>query len=147
MIRIAATKDYEAWIALAKEVEALFGPMAEIKEFQEAIMECINTKNAYCVEEADHEIAGFIALDREKNEIAWLAVGEKFRNKGYGDILLKKAIEELRSGGAIYVQTFAPKEEKGKSALSLYEKNGFEFFKEAGLNPAGVETIIMINKF
>jgi len=146
MIRLAAIKDYEAWIELSKEVESLFGPMAEVKEFQEGIKECIKNKNAYCVETQNHSVAGIVALDREKNEIAWLAVGKKFRGKKYGGDLLKKAIEELQTNGDIYVQTFSPEEEEGKSALSLYEKNGFEYLKKAGLNPAGVKTIIMIKK-
>jgi len=146
MIRLAVINDYKAWIALAEEVEEIFGPMAEIKEFQEGIADCINNKNAYCAEDGDCGIAGFMALDRGKNEIAWLAVGKEFRGKGHGDMLLKTAIEELRSGGDIYVQTFSPEEEKGKNAISLYQKNGFEFLKEAGLNPAGVKTIIMVKK-
>lgn len=146
MIRLLTTNDYETWLTLAKEVEPLFGPLVNSKEFQEGINDCIKNKNAYCVEDEDHNVVGIIALNRKENEIAWLAVGEKFRGNKYGDKLLKKAIEELEEKGNIYVQTFSSITKEGKNARKLYEKNGFKDLKNAGKNPAQIETVIMLRE-
>ena len=145
-IRLINLQDYNIWIELAGEVESLFGPMTNSKEFQEGIKYCIQNNNAFGIENCDKDLAGIIALDRENNEITWLAVGEKYRGNKYGDKLVKKAIEELEKNGDIYVQTFSKEIEQGKSARKIYEKNGFIDLKEAGKNPANIETVIMIKK-
>lgn len=146
MIRLLKDNDYEAWLELAKEVEHLFGPMVNLKEFQEGIKDCIKNKNAYCIEDEKQDIVGIIALNRKENEIEWLAVGEKHRGNKYGQRLLSKAIEELEINGDIYVQTFSPITEEGKNSRRLYQKNGFKDLKKAGKNPAGIETVIMIRQ-
>ncbi|MFA8299071.1 MAG: GNAT family N-acetyltransferase [Hyphomicrobiales bacterium] len=146
MIRKLNLEDYKAWIELAKEVEPLFGPMTEIEEFREGMIYCINNENAFCVETESKEIGGIIAINRKEREILWFAVKEKERRKAYGEKLLSKAIEELGDKKHIYVQTFAPNIDEGKSAINLYKKKGFEAYKDAEINPAGLETVIMRRK-
>lgn len=146
MIRLLEDNDYDSWIDLAKEVEPLFGPMTDSEEFQAGIKNCIKSKIAYCIENSPGDIAGIIALDKEKNEILWLAVAQKHRGNKYGDQLVKKAIDELYKNGAIYVQTFASGTNEGQSARHIYEKNGFMDLKDGGKNPAGFETVIMVKK-
>ena len=73
-IRLINPQDYNIWIELAGEVESLFGPMINSKEFQEGIKYCIQNNNAFGIENCDKDLAGIIALDRENNEITWLAV-------------------------------------------------------------------------
>lgn len=146
MIRLLEKNDYQTWLELAKEVEPLFGPLINSQEFQKGINDCIENQNAYCFEDENHNVVGIIALNRKKNEIAWLAVGEKYRGKNYGDKLLKKAIEELASNGDIYVQTFSSEVEEGMFARKLYEKNGFKELRQAGKNLAQIETVIMIRE-
>ena len=143
MISLLNQQDYAIWIELAREVEPLFGPMAESVEFQEGIRDCIENNNAFGIHSNNH-LAGIIAIDRQHNEILWLAVGEKYRGNKYGDLLVKKAIEELEGNRDIYVQTFSKEIEKGKSARIIYEQNGFVDLKSAGKNPANIETVIMI---
>lgn len=145
-IRLVNQQDYNIWLELAGEVEPLFGPMVESKEFQEGIKYCIQNNNAFGIENCNKDLAGIIALDRDNNEIIWLAVGEKYRGNRYGDKLVKKAIEELEKKGDIYVQTFSKKTEQGESARKIYENNGFIDLKDAGKNPANIETVIMIRK-
>ena len=145
-IRLISLKDYDFWINLAREVESLFGPMSNSKEFQEGIKHCIQNKNAFGIEDYNKDLVGIIALDRETNEITWLAVGKEYRGNKYGDKLVGKAIEELERQGDIYVKTFSKKIEQGKSARKIYESNGFIDLKEAGNNPANIETVIMIKK-
>ncbi|MFW5886850.1 MAG: GNAT family N-acetyltransferase, partial [Bacteroidota bacterium] len=144
MIRSLKHQDCNIWLELAKEVEFLFGPMADLKEFQNGIIQCIQNNSAFGIENKKGNLAGIIAIDREKNEILWLAVSKKYRGNSYGDKLVKKAIEELECNGSIFVQTFSEKENEGKSARFVYEKNGFVYFKDAGKNPANIDTIIMV---
>jgi GNAT superfamily N-acetyltransferase len=131
---------------LASEVEPLFGPMVDSEEFSFGIKECIRNRLAYGIENENCELAGIIAIDRGKNEILWLVVGMKFRGKGYGYQLVQKAVEELEDNGDIYVQTFSENIDEGKSARMIYKRNGFTDLKEAGKNPAGIDTVIMVRK-
>ncbi|MGE0092388.1 MAG: hypothetical protein AB7S40_07520 [Bacteroidales bacterium] len=63
-----------------------------------------------------------------------------------GDMLVKKAIEEFANRGDVIVQTFAQGVIEGASARVIYERNGFVDLKPFGINPAGIETVIMIKK-
>lgn len=146
MIILLKQQDYNSWIELAKEVEPLFGPMSDSREFQEGIKICIQNNSAFGVRSDDGKLAGIIAVNRDNNEILWLAVGKKFRGNKYGDMLVRKAIDELQGNGDIYVQTFSRNIEEGKSARTLYEKNGFTDLKDAGKNPANIDTVIMVRK-
>lgn len=146
MIRLLNLQDFDTWMALAKEVEPLFGPMTNSMAFQEGIKHCIQNNNAFGIENDKGDLAGIIALDKEKNEISWLAVGMKYRGNKFGDKLVKKAIEELERKDDIYVQTFSKERKEGKKARTMYENNGFVDWKDAGKNPANIETIIMIKR-
>jgi ribosomal protein S18 acetylase RimI-like enzyme len=146
MIRILNIQDFETWINLAKEVEPLFGPMVDLKEFKDGIKESIKNNDSYGIENGNGELAGIIALDQIKNEILWLAVSEKHRGNNYGNRLVKKAIEILENKGDIFVQTFAENIKEGNAARKIYENNGFTYLKNAGQNPAGIETVIMVKK-
>jgi GNAT superfamily N-acetyltransferase len=145
-IRLLNSKDYDKWIELAREVEYLFGPMADIFEFREGIKDCILSNNAYGIENAVGELAGIVALDRSNNEIVWLAIGKEHRGNKLGDKLVKRAICELEVNGDIYVQTFAKSIVEGKGARIIYENNGFVDLKDAGKNPANIETVIMVRR-
>jgi len=146
MICLLKQQDYNTWIAFAKEVEPLFGPMADSEEFRDGITKCIQNNNAFGIYNDEGILAGIIALDRDHNEILWLAVGKKFRGNKFGDKLVKKAIEELEVNGDIYVQTFSRKTEEGKYARIIYENNGFVDLRDAGINPANIETVIMVKR-
>lgn len=143
MIRLLKQQDYDTWMELAGEVEPLFGPMLNSNEFQDGLKNCIQNNNAFGIESEKGCLAGIIALDRDNNEILWLAVGKKYRGKKYGEKLVKKAISELESNGDIYVQTFSSGVKEGENARIIYERNGFVDYKDAGKNPADIETVIM----
>jgi GNAT superfamily N-acetyltransferase len=146
MVRVLELSDYQDWLVLAAQVEHLFGAMTNSDDFRAAIKECIKNNDAYGIENVDNTLVGIIALNREDNEISWLVVDEKYRGKSFGKQLITKAIEELSSNGDIYVQTFAKDIEEGKAVRYLYEKQGFTDFSEAGLNPAGFQTVFMVRK-
>jgi len=143
----AELADFDAWIALAREVEHLFGPMADEAPFQDALRQAISQKTAFCIradlDGKDRALKGGIVISQESNEIAWLAVSERYRRKGLGRELLKFAISKLNHHESIFVQTFAESSFEGKAARKLYVDFGFIDNKNGGLNPAGVPTVIM----
>jgi hypothetical protein len=80
MIRLLTPEDYDTWIQIVSEVESLFGPMTQSKEFQDSIKDCIENNNAYGIENEADKIVGIIALDRKRHEISWLAISTAYRN-------------------------------------------------------------------
>jgi len=54
---------------------------------------------------------------------------EKYRNRGYGTRLLKKALEIARDKGCYKVMLLSG---RGEDTLSFYEKAGFERGKKTG---------------
>lgn len=143
MIRLVTKQDLDAWMELAREVEPLFGEMVGNEDFINGIKDCTSEASAFCVVNTDNEIEGIIAINKAINEIAWLAVGEKCRGKGYGYQLLERAIDSLDNSKPIYVQTFSPGVKTGEAARKIYLKFGFRDDKDGGKNPAGIDTVIM----
>ncbi len=143
MIRLVTNQDLNAWMELAGEVEPLFGEMVGKEDFINGIKDFISSSSAFCVVNTDNEVEGIIAINKALNEIAWLAVGEKCRGKGYGYQLLERAIDSLDNSKPIYVQTFSPGVKVGEAARKIYMKFGFKDDKDGGKNPAGIDTVIM----
>jgi len=139
--------DFDAWIALAREVEPLFGPMADEVAFQDALQRAISEKAAFCIRSTPNEkeeiLRGGIVISKEANAIEWFAVSHRYRNRGYGRQLLQRAVSELNPREDICVQTFDGSVLEGKAARKLYCDFGFTEYKNSGFNPAGVPTVIM----
>ncbi|MCB2218741.1 MAG: GNAT family N-acetyltransferase [Desulfobulbaceae bacterium] len=139
--------DFDSWIVLAREVESLFGPMADEESFHEALKQAIINETAFCIRSdmtaKDECLKGGIVISKESNEIAWLAVSKQYRGMGFGRQLLKFAITKLNPEESIFVQTFDESVPEGNPARKLYSDFGFTDFKDGGPNPAGVPTVIM----
>lgn len=139
--------DFDAWIALAREVEPLFGPMADETAFQESLKQAISGNTAFCIRSDPYTegktLKGGIVISEDSNEIAWLAVSKRYRGTGYGRQLLKFAIGKLNPRKDMFVQTFDKSVSEGRAARKLYLDLGFTDFKDGGTNPAGIPTIIM----
>jgi GNAT superfamily N-acetyltransferase len=143
MIRLVTEKDLNEWLDLAREVEPLFGEMAENEDFKNGIIDCISNSSAFCVVNNNNDIEGIIAINKACNEVSWLAVRERGRGKGYGRQLLEAALGSLDNRKHIIVQTFSPGIKVGEAARRLYMRFGFKDFKDGGKNPAGIDTVIM----
>ena len=143
MIRKLDIEDVHAWLVIAKEVEYLFGPMVGEQAFHDGIRESILAGNAFCLEVDGWGIGGIVAVDRENNEIGWLAVRRACRGNHYGEKLLEKAVAELDAGRPMIVQTFSGRIKEREGARKLYQKFGFKDDRDGGKNPAGYETVIM----
>ncbi|NLP04238.1 MAG: GNAT family N-acetyltransferase [Fibrobacter sp.] len=139
--------DFERWILLAREVEPLFGPMAEELDFQEALRHAISSSTAFCIYSEPNgdnkKLIGGVVISKEKNEIAWLAVSQQYRGNGCGRKLIEFAISKLNQQKNISVQTFDKSVHEGKSARNLYLDFGFSDVQDGGINPAGILTVIM----
>jgi GNAT superfamily N-acetyltransferase len=139
--------DFNAWISLAREVEPLFGPMADELDFQKSLRQAISLNTAFCIRSKpngnDKSLIGGAVISKESNEIAWLAISKKYRGKGYGRKLIKFAISKLNQRENLFVQTFDKSVSERESARKLYLDFGFTDIKDGGLTPAGVPTVIM----
>ena len=139
--------DIDDWLEIAVEVEHLFGPMVSDENFHNAIKLVINENRAFCIRSnsvgKDPNVCGIIVISFEDNEIQWFAVAHKCRNKGYGQILLRHALSKLDLNKPVSVQTFDEECTAGLGARQLYSKVGFIETEKAGLNPAGISTVIM----
>lgn len=143
MIRLVTERDIDGWLELAREAEPLFGAMAESEGFKNGIRSCIESASALCAADDDNNVEGIIAFDKAENEISWLVVRERSRSKGYGRELLEAALDCLDKKRTVYVQTFSAGTAVGEAARKLYMRFGFSDYKDAGANPAGIDTVIM----
>ncbi|MEG6551004.1 GNAT family N-acetyltransferase [Desulfocurvibacter africanus] len=145
---LATMQDYDDWLILAREVEHLFGPMADETSFQEALRQLLAMKQAFCVRDGDNgsgcTLLGGIAIDVGENAIAWLAVATQAQGRGIGKALLTRAIEALDPDRNVVVQTFAPEVLQGIPARKLYQRFGFMDHALADPTPAGVPTVVMV---
>lgn len=142
MVRYLQANEIGSVYKLALQAEPLFGKMVGEKEFEDTIKKCIDEKAIICHDDGN-EISGAVIVNRHDNEIAWLVVDDQKRGLGIGEKLLIEAIRNLDINRNIYVQTFSSSEQSGIAAKKLYEKNGFVYDRDAGLNPAGISTVIM----
>lgn len=141
-IRFVTAGDIDAWLALAREVEPLFGPMAGEEGFIRAVREIIAARKAFCIRDGEG-LAGVIAISGEENAIEWLAVAARARGKGCGRALLAFALGQCDPGRPVTVQTFDASCPAGAAARKLYADAGFVEARKAGPNPAGIGTVIL----
>jgi len=145
---ISTPDDFEGWLVLAREVEPLFGPMVEDRNFREGLWQAIVDGHALCVRaetgENEQRLHGGIVIAPEANEILWFAVAMESRGKGLGKTLLHAAIKNLDKTRPIIVTTFDQTVAAGTPARNLYHAAGFRESSPAGMNPAGIPTVTML---
>lgn len=146
-VRRAAMEDVRPWLELAREVETLFGPMAEEPAFQQALRDAVTSGSAFCTDGSQDAgapiLQGGIVISTEANEIVWLAVSGNSRGRGMGRALVAFALDRLSADKPVIVQTFADSVPEGVAARRLYAAFGFADHQEAGPNPAGIPTVLM----
>lgn len=140
--------DWATWQTLTREVEPLFGPMADQPEFAAAWQAAVAVRQVLCAREtpstSGSPLLGGIIFSPKENEIAWLAVSARSRGKGVGAKLLAQALQCLDPTRNVRVQTFADSVPAGQPARRLYQRFGFINQKMARDNPAGYATVIMV---
>ncbi len=71
---------------------------------------------------------GYGFVDTETPEFS-IAITERFRNQGFGVLMIQKLIEKLKSEG---FEKLSLSVDKRNAVVRLYERLGFEVFAEAG---------------
>jgi GNAT superfamily N-acetyltransferase len=129
---IAVEADIPPWLALAEEVEELFGPLVEGPEFRAALARNVARGTALCVREAEAgpgaSLAGGLLLSAHHPtyRIMWLAVNRKHRGTGVGGLLVRSALHTMLVPPCVVeVTTFGPSH-PGHAARGFYEHLGFE---------------------
>ena len=141
--RSSRPSDFDGWLALAAEVEHLFGPMVREAAFHAGLREAIADARAYCIDHQEGGLAGGIVISRGDNRIDWLAVSARARGRGLGASLLGTALSQLDPARPVTVQTFDAGTEEGLPARTLYRRHGFVDGDPCGPTPAGIPTVMM----
>lgn len=119
-IRKMVLDDVTQVAAIEKQVFSL--PWSE-KSFADAVEK---EGNIYLVAEADNRIVGYVGAWGVFGEadITNVCVAPEYRRRGVADSLIKKLIEEGRQNSIDVF--FLEVRESNRSAIMLYEKNGFK---------------------
>jgi GNAT superfamily N-acetyltransferase len=143
-IQLAVEEDLPAWLALAREVEPLFGPMADDPLFARAVRNTIGRCSAFCVRQGDDPapacLRGAILFDPREaplHRIAWLAVAASERRAGIGRALVAHCLAPVRAPAQVAVVTFGADVAGGAPARRLYESFGFAPAEAAERGPEG----------
>lgn len=131
-IAVAQPADFHPWLALATEVEPLFGPLVEDQTFIRALRKNIHRGTAFCVREndgppGDDLLAGMLfSMKPPQYTIGWLAVAESARRQGVGRRLVEHAIHLIQPPDELVVETFGPGDPGGQAARQFYLSLGFQ---------------------
>lgn len=142
-IRFAEPADAPAWLSIAREVEHLFGPMADVPEFQNALFGAFDAQAALCLAGKSGAIVGGVVISTQENSIEWLAVSRSARGAGLGRKLMRAALERLDPERPVRVQTFDASCPDGEAARRLYLACGFRDVEAMAPTPAGIATVLM----
>ncbi len=124
MVVPASEADIPSWLAIVREVEPLFGPMAR---FDITLRTKIAEGAALCVRAADGAVEGGVLLGGQGPEhwIRWLAVRHSARRRGTGSALLDAVLSRCPAPCTVSLATFGPDIAGGRPARRLYERFGF----------------------
>lgn len=145
--------DLPGWLALAAEVEPLFGPMVDDPAFRATLRRKIDEGTAWCVRALDGPpgapLAGALLLSIHPPvyKIGWLAVAARCRRAGVARVLVEHTFGLVRPPAEMSLTTFADGVSGGEAARAFYEQMGFRPAEPGSLNPAGVPTQIFRRTF
>jgi len=131
IVQEAQREDVDAWLALAAEVEHLFGPMVNEPSFVAALTRNIDRGSAYCIREDDGpagaplQAALLFSAKPPAYKIGWMAVEQDQRRRGLGRALLAHVMDLVKSPGEISVTTLGPDVAGGEAARAFYSHAGF----------------------
>lgn len=128
----AVPADVPGWLALAAEVEPLFGPMVGDPAFVGALKRNIERGTAFCVRQeagpAGAALLGgmlFSPARAPHYEIGWLAVASAARRRGVGRALVQRALTLTPPDAQLSVVTFGALQPGAAPARSFYARMGF----------------------
>ncbi len=143
-IALAQPVDLPAWLALAAEVEPLFGPMVADPGFHAALERNIVRQTALCIREQDGPpgtpLMGallFSATHAPHYTIGWLAVAQRWQRQGVAQMLVEHCFRLIQPPAELSVVTFGADTLAGRPARRFYERMGFQAAEAAPNGPEG----------
>jgi GNAT superfamily N-acetyltransferase len=142
-VAVAVSEDLPAWLALAREVECLFGPLVDDPSFRGALERNVARGSAYCVREADgppgSPLLGGVLFSAHPPEhrIGWLAVAARARRRGVGRLIVDHVLALAARPARVSVMTFGEGVAGGLPARRFYESLGFQPAELAPPGPDG----------
>jgi len=128
---VAVPEDVPAWLALAAEVECLFGPLVGEPTFLRALERNVARGSAYSVREGDGPpgapLEGGLLFSAHPPEyrIGWLAVAARARRRGVGRRLVSHVLALAARPARVSVVTYGEEVVGGAPARRFYERLGF----------------------
>jgi GNAT superfamily N-acetyltransferase len=127
-VDFAREGDISAFMALASEVEELFGaPMSTDPLFAATVLKNIRRRTALVVRERDEPgtaLIGAVLWSPSSRQIGWLVVARAWRGKGVGTMLVNEVVSAA-GAGPLRVVTFASGSEEMEQTRQFYAKLGF----------------------
>lgn len=142
-VDIACETDIVAWLALAAEVEPLFGPMVDDPDFHRVLLKNIRRGSAFCIREGDgppgSQLLGGLLFSAHPPQyrIGWLAVTGPARRQGLGRMLVEHIFTLVKPPAEVSVIIFGEDVEGGQPARAFYESLGFHPAEAAPRGPEG----------
>jgi GNAT superfamily N-acetyltransferase len=140
---VAEEKDVPAWLALAAQVEPLFGPHVDDPGFRRALHRNVARGTAFCVREGSAPpgaplLGGLLFSPKPPvYTLGWLAVVEGHRRQGIGRRLVEHAIGLVKPPAELVVTTFGAGNPAGESARRFFQWMGFRPAEPAPDGPEG----------
>ena len=143
-IALAQPVDIPAWLALAAEVEPLFGPMVADPGFHAALERNIQRQTAFCIREQESApgvplMGGllFSPTHAPHYTIGWLAVVQRWQRQGVAQMLVEHCVRLIQPPAELSVVTFGADNLAGSLARRFYERMGFQAAEAAPHGPEG----------
>jgi GNAT superfamily N-acetyltransferase len=144
-VAVEVLEDVPAWLALAAEVEPLFGPLVAEPTFRRALDRNIARGSAYCVRDGGgppgSPLLGGLLLSVHPPEyrIGWLSVAATSRRRGVGKLLVERVFDLADRPARLSVVTFGEGVAGGEPARRFYERLGLHPAEMTEPGPDGGE--------
>jgi ribosomal protein S18 acetylase RimI-like enzyme len=149
-IQLANKHDIPNWLALAAEVEHLFGPMVDNPSFLKSLKENIDRGTAVCVRRRDgppgKQLLGAMLFTENPPtyRIGWLAVATEWRRRGVGRALVQYVLDLVTPPAEVFVTTFHEKDTVGREAVRFYRELEFRRFDTSPVrSPSGKQCQVL----
>ena len=130
-VATAVPEDEPAWLALAAEVEPMFGPLVGDPSFMSALERNVARGSAFCVREGDgppgSPLEGGLLFSAHPPDyrLGWFAVAARARRRGVGRRLASHALGLCARPARVSVVTWGEDVAWGQPARRFYESLGF----------------------
>ncbi len=139
----ATPEDVPAWLALAAEVEPMFGPLVGDPSFTGALQRNVARGSAFCVREGDgppgSPILGGLLFSAHPPvyRLGWFAVAARARRRGVGRALASHVLGLVARPAHVSVVTWGEDVLWAQGARRFYESLGFSPAEMTELGPDG----------